>query len=367
MDQNDQFIVSAIDRPPQSLKRRIVFWSGIAVAVIVFLFVWRLASAYSTIVVENPPWWQTLANVISGGANETLNPEELNEQEPLPSPEPDRYDVLILGIRGDDSISISQEGGLLTDTILVLSYNQTTSRASIISVPRDLYFDGMVTGLKDGSKYLFRGKINEAYERGLARGQGLAFASQIVSRVTNVYIDKAIMFNFDAFKTVVDELGGIDVTLTKPFKETQQWGYEFSLPAGQNHLNGEQALYYARSRFQSSDFDRALRQHQVILSIKDKATRLGVIANPIKITALLDSLKGNMKTNIELWQIKDLIEMIKNLQGNAVSRAVLTTENSLVEAKLENGTYVLLPMSADYGEIRRIFSETLQPTAKQKQ
>lgn len=123
------------------------------------------------------------------------------------------------------------------------------------------------------------------YERGLANGGGIDMAEKVISKITGIYIDKTVVFDFSAFKEIVDAVGGIDIYLEKPFKESSQWGYEFSLPAGNNHLNGEQALYYVRSRYSTNDFDRARRQQEVIIAIKNKALTLGFLTNPLKINS----------------------------------------------------------------------------------
>ena len=175
----------------------------------------------------------------------------------------------------------------------------------------------MVGTLNDGSVLEIKGKANEIYVRGYAHQQGLTLASQMISRTTGIYVDRAILFDFKAFADVIDALGGIDITLAKPFVEKTQWGHEFSLPAGANHLNGEQALYYVRSRFSSSDFDRARRQQEVLSAMKKKATDLGFLTNPNKITALIDALKGNLKTNIPLWEVKDLITVGQSIKTSS--------------------------------------------------
>src|SRR3989344_2131573 len=182
----------------------------------------------------------------------------LDKNFPLPAEEENRWDVLILGIRGTDD----PDGGLLSDSIMLFSLDKETGKSSLASIPRDIYVDlpGMATG-----------KINEIYEKGIARQKETDFPKEAFSRLTGVRIDNVIVFDFKAFQEIVDALGGVDVTLKKPFEEKGQWGYSFSLPAGPNHLNGQDALYFVRSRYSTNDFDRSLRQQQVVLAIKNKA------------------------------------------------------------------------------------------------
>ncbi len=291
----------------------------------------------------------TAANAI----DPTPTPEPSEEQDnPMPQPNKDQLNVLILGIRGEDDL---QDGGLLTDTMLIASINKKTGRNVLISIPRDLYIN--MLGV--------HGKINSAYEHGYQQRQGIPIASEIVSRITHLYINKAIVFDFKAFGTIIDTLGGIDVTLAQPFQETQQWGYTFSLPAGKNHLNGEQALYYARSRFSSSDFDRTRRQQQIIQAIKEKAAALGLLSSSSKVLDLFTSLKDHIKTNFQVWDIQDGFSLVTVLSNNKPQQYQITTDNYLLQTKTPQGEYILLPKSHDYKDIQQ-FIEKITTSGEDK-
>ena len=197
----------------------------------------------------------------------------------------------------------------------------------------------------------------------------MAISGQIVSRITGIPIDRAIVFDFNAFEKTIEILGGIDVYLDKPFSEKTQWGYEFHLPAGQNHLTVEQAMYYVRSRYSSSDFDRARRQQQVMIAIKNKASTLGFFGNPKKVTEVMDSLKGNVKTNFQPWEFGDLLTIASSLNGvQGIDHAVLSTDNLLYESKGPHNEYVLLPRGDNYAGIRNffktIFENPIPPTPR---
>ncbi len=278
---------------------------------------------------------------------------------PMPSPEEKRLDVLILGIRGESNSDVEDAGGLLTDTILVASFDRDTKKTAMISIPRDLYIDLAMTA-KNGKQVEVKGKINEMYEKGLSNGGGIDMAEKVVSKITGIYIDKTVVFNFSAFKEIVDTLGGIDIYLEKPFKESSQWGYEFSLPAGNNHLNGEQALYYARSRYSTNDFDRARRQQEIIVAIKNKALSLGILSNPLKINALLSSLKGNVKTDFQIWDINDVLTLVPSFgPKQPVKNYVISTDNLVYETHTVGGEYILLPKDANYAGIKDLFKSIL--------
>lgn len=342
----------------QSKKRwfkKPLFCIFLVLLIVVGYYVYQLGMVYNTISVENSSWWKSVAGIFNIGdeSKPTIDPN------PIPRQEPDRLDILILGIRGEDEIAIEEEGGLLTDTIMVTSIDKVTQKAATISIPRDLYMD-MSAEIQNGKNIKLKGRINEVYERGLENGGGLTLAKQIISRITGIYIDNVVVVDFNAFKEIVNNLGGIDVYLAKPFEEKNQWGYEFFLPAGDNHLDGEQALYYARSRYSTSDFDRARRQQEIIKIIKNKALSLGFLSNPVKVTSLLSDLKDNIRTDFQIWDVGDLLSLANTFSSkNKAKNYVITTENLVYETKTEKGEYILLPKEANFEGIKNLFKNIL--------
>lgn len=294
------------------------------------------------------PFWQNLTGLL--GYKVSVNPtkeekDALDKNFPWPIQEPDRWDVLILGIRGNND----PDGGLLSDSIMLFSLDKKTGQSTLTSIPRDLYVD--LPGMS-------KGKINEIYEKGVTRRKTAEFTEEAFSRLTGVYIDNLIVFDFQAFQEIVDNLGGIDLTLPKPFEEKSQWGYEFSLPAGLNHLSGQNALYYARSRYSTSDFDRSLRQQQIIFAVKEKAWQAGVLANPIKVASLLKSLNKNIVTDMNIFDTGRLIQLgnALNTESTKTTLRHLSTENILYQT-FNNNIYVLRPKNDDWKTFRDYFNQ----------
>jgi len=294
----------------------------------------------------------------------------------LPSDNPDRLDILLLGIRGGEN---TEEGNYLSDTLMIVSVEKKTGKVALISIPRDLYIQPW--GLRE------KKKINFAYAYG-----GLECAKKTVSMVTGLYIDYAVSIDFEGFKEVVDILGGIDIYLEKPFEEIFQWSKEgkeeseywvikefplenqsvektstssqetstpkvarwvFYIPAGQHHLNGEEALYYARSRYSTNDFDRMRRQQKILLALKEKILSLGVLANPVKIYNLLDALGQNIRTDISWKEIKNFISLASNIDAKHIKRLVFdTSEEGLLYQTFINNEYVLLPVGNNFVKIQ---------------
>jgi LCP family protein required for cell wall assembly len=275
----------------------------------------------------------------------------------LPEKDPDRINILLLGIRG---LEDPGEGKLLSDAIILATIKKSTGQVGLISLPRDLY---LTIWCSHENK-----KINFAYAYG-----GLDCAKKTVSYLTGLYVDHAISVDFQAFEEIVDALGGINIYLDKPFEESFQWAKEgweedeywtikeidgeekwvFYLPQGKNHLDGQTALYYVRSRYSTNDFDRMRRQQQVLMAIKEKALSLNVLANPVKVYNLLDALGKNVRTDMNLTEIGNLINLATNLDIKNIKKRVFdTSPQGLLYHTFINEEYVLLPIGDNFDQIQ---------------
>ncbi len=324
--------------------KRPLFYVLLIIALGIGYFSYVLGLAYNTVVIENN----------SSSGNVEALPSQSKRDEllyPMPSPDPTRYNILILGNSVGRTDGPEQDtGALLTDSIQVLSIDKKTNKGALISIPRDLYID--MFGIK--------GKINAVYVIGLERKEAIPLTSQIISRIVGVHIDKTIVFDLDSFKDIVDSLGGIDVYLDKPFTESTQWTYPFSLPAGKNHLDGQQALYYVRSRYSSNDFDRSRRQQQIMVAIKNKALSLGLLSNPVKIKNLTDSVKGNIRTDFQIWDINNLLTLARIFsRSDAIKNYIISTENLVDQSKTPGGEFILLPKNGNFNGIQELFKNIL--------
>ncbi len=318
---------------PKPKWRRLIFASWIFALVIILVglggaLVWKTSFIYSQMKTGD-----------EGGI--------LPLSESTPQPDPSRLNILVLGLRGEED----PNGGLLTDSLILISVNKNSGQVALISIPRDLYIK------MPGENY--REKINFAYALGFEKKGAtgaLLYSKTAVSKVMGLYINYALAVNFEAFREIVDILGGIDIVLDKPFREDQQFFKEMiiDLSAGLNHLNGTTTLYFVRSRFTTSDFDRARRQQQVLLAIKDKAFSLGVLSNPVKIFQILNSLGRNVRTDMPISQIKDLIILAQKFNDQKVIHKVFDTtpEGLLYDSKTEAGAYILLPVGDDFKKIQ---------------
>jgi len=259
--------------------------------------------------------------------------------------ESNRVDILLLGIRGDDD---QEYGGDLADSIMLVSIDTKKEKVALISVPRDLYVKiPLHAGLRE--------KINYAYAFGVNKGVGgLNLTKQVVESVTGIDIDYGVVVDFNTFKELIDAVGGVDVHLDKDFVESTQWGYEFRVPAGDNTLNGEDSLYYARSRFSSDDFDRARRQQQILVALKNKITSIGVLSNPLRLNEMFNTIGKGVKTNIDFATGLSMLSYAKYMD-NGLKRLILdTTSTGLLQQGFVNNNYVLYPKAGldDFSQIK---------------
>ena len=281
-------------------------------------------------------------NSLTADVGSKIIPIDKDPEYQMPENDTNRLDILVLGIRGKGDVV---NGGLLTDTILLFSLDTKTGVSALTSIPRDL-----TVRITDERTE----KINAAYAH-----YGLGGTKKLFSRITGVGIDNIVVVDFEAFRSVVDTLGGITITLTKPFMETLQWDYEFRLPAGENTLTGEQALYFTRSRYGTSDFDRSRRQMQVIMAIRDKAAALDLTGDPLKAFEVISAIRKHLETDLNIFDlgtVKDLLAQQDKL--GRIKRYYLTTENILYEATV-NGIYELLPRDNSLVHIKKFFATVL--------
>lgn len=270
-----------------------------------------------------------------------------------------RVNVLILGTSGK-----KEAGPDLTDTIIFASINSTKNDITLVSIPRDLWIPELSQ------------KINTAYVKG-----GLTLAEKSVSKILNKPVGYGVRLNFSGFVQAVDLIGGLDVNVDKAFddleypidgKENDPCGHKqedlLSLASassqlevfpcrykkihfdkGEEHLNGEKALEYVRSRHaqgdEGTDFARSRRQEKVIKAFKDKIFSLQTILNPARFIGLYTIIKGNIDTDVKQNEIDDFVRLFQSLKNTKVESAVIDFGD---EAKKRPGLLIHPPVTSKY-------------------
>jgi len=235
-----------------------------------------------------------------------------------------RVTVLLMGI--DRRREVESEKAYRTDSMMLLTIDPVGKKATILSLPRDLYVDipGFPQGRLNTANYL-----GDLYE---LPGGGAALAMQTIEANFGIHVDYYARISFTAFETLIDQIGGIDVyveqTIDDPTYPDVYYGFDpFHIEAGWQHLDGRTALKYARTRHtQNSDFDRAKRQQQVILAVREKITSLNNLPSLIASTpSLLQTLADAYDSNMDYGQMMALGLLANDIDKASIQNYVLDT------------------------------------------
>ncbi|MFA7676171.1 MAG: LCP family protein [Candidatus Shapirobacteria bacterium] len=301
---------------------------------------------------------------------------------PTPTPDPDKpFSILLMGYGGG-----AHEGGTLTDSILVAQFIPLEKKIKLISIPRDLWVPIPVSiGTTKMSK------INAAYTIGLddkhypdkeIQFTGLAGGGQmsktILSQVLGFPIDNFAIINFNGFLKTIDTLGGIDVNVQKTFDDNfypieensndpcgksdeeiaaltatmsatkleEQFTCRYEklhFDKGLQHFDSVTALKFIRSRHSQEDggdFNRSARQKLVIEAVKKKIISLNFIP---KLIPFVNSLAGNLTTDINLDQMQKLLSRADEFQNYQIESFPITDKNLLINSTSFDKQYILIP------------------------
>lgn len=305
-------------------ETRVPLWTKIVIIVLSLIIVLMISVAIFGYMLLSHT-----ANVFKGNPMDILIGTELARDEN------NLTNVLIFGTSEDAE---GHGGGLLTDSILVASIDQDKKTSKIFSIPRDLWVNYTVPG-GDAMNCVVgtQGKINATYMCALNeyknnKDQASRYFARKISEITGLSLHYYVALDWSALKTVVDELGGIDVDVyaddENGIHDTCQ---HLDLPQGMNYgLDGDKALKLARARnagcdnggdfgLSRSNFDREINQQRIFNAIKNKAFSMGLLTKPTKVIRLIDSLGNNVKTNITMAEVRTLIDVATNLEGEVQS------------------------------------------------
>ena len=268
---------------------------------------------------------------------------------PLPRWEgTERINILVMGIDQREN----EEGPWRTDTMLVLTLDPVSMSGGMLSIPRDLWVP--IPGYEEG-------RINQAHFFGEAYdypGGGPALAVKTVQYNIGVPIHYYGRFNFTAFEEMVDLIGGIDVYVEEEINDSaypdEAYGYDpLHIPAGWQHLDGEMALKYARTRHSlGGDFDRAERQQQVVLAIFEQVTRLELLPQlASRAPDLWQTLQGAVETDLTLDQIIALAQLASEVGTEDIRYGVID-EYYTQFWTTPDGQQVLIPLRDRMREMR---------------
>lgn len=278
--------------------------------------------------------------------------------------EEERVNILVMGRGGDN-----HPGGLLTDSLMVVSIKPEDKKIAMISIPRDLIVpikdhgqDKINSSFADGyndymSSQCKKKNVSSCHDDAFAAGANLT--RETAANILGINIKYHVTVDFDGFIKLVDALGGIDVTVDKTlydplFPDKNMKGYEpFYIKAGEHHMNGATALKYARSRETTSDFDRSSRQQKIIQAMKEKALSSDILTNPKKITEFTNIVGDHIRTNMSPAELKSLTIVLKDFDSSKMISKVLTNGNDgLLYDDSSTGTYYLKPKGDNFNKVK---------------
>ncbi len=287
--------------------------------------------------------WQPNAYAQGPGSRDFDFPSSPPSPSPSASASPavPRQNVLVIGV--DQGVG---RNTFLTDTMIVASLDPVAETVSMISIPRDM----VDVPLPDGRSY--RGKINGllSYARHHPKdfpgsdGTGHDVLMGALGTLLGMKIDYFAQVNLGGFVRVVDSLGGVNVDVADGFCDPtyDEYGFSngFSISAGRHHLNGNQALAFARVRKAAgeSDFTRAARQQEVLSGIREAVTSGGFLRDPI---GFMKAVGKTVLTNVPRELVPGLADVATRVGRTSTYRAVIT--HPLVRSGYDSRGSIQLP------------------------
>lgn len=234
----------------------------------------------------------------------------------------ERINVLLVGV---DALADRQ--ATLTDTMMVASLDPVGRSVSLLSVPRDLVNTPLGNGDQFGPKLNslmgYADRHPEAFPQG-----GMRALQDAVGAVLEIPIHYYARLDFGGFIAMVDAVGGVDVTVTRGFEDPGYDGYGFdsrgySISEGQHHLDGANALAYARSRKGAgeSDFTRAARQQQILVAMREQMMEGASLL--FELPGLLDAVGRTMRSDVPVDQLPTLAAILDEVDREDMVSVVI--------------------------------------------
>ena len=343
---------------------RIVFALFIILVVVSSIMAFRFVrNLTSSMTILNLPGAPILENLVSGDSKDN-DESAISAQAAVATPEPwdgsSRVTILLMGL---DYRDWSAGDTPHSDTMMLLTIDPVNKTAAMMSIPRDIWVN-----IPDFDY----GRINEAYFLGESYklpGGGAELARQTVEQFIGVPIQYYAVIMFNTFVSIVDQLGGVQVKPDQFVCVAEFCGNDESkLQPGVNYtLDGKSALAYIRDRHtEGGDIDRANRQQQVILGLRNRILRFSDLPTFInRIPALYQDLSSGIYTNINLSEIAQLLVLALQLDKDSISRNVIDY-SMVIQTTSPDGEAILKPIPDKIRALRNeVFSSggTIGPMA----
>jgi polyisoprenyl-teichoic acid--peptidoglycan teichoic acid transferase len=276
--------------------------------------------------------------------------------DPMPMLDNAGYDIENFLLLGSDTTNPVNAGR--TDVMVIVSVNRSAGTVSMLSIPRDLYV--YIPGHR-----VYR--INSAYGYGEHDGTGgFQLLSDTIRYNLGIKIDHYARVDFSDFKDIIDALGGVEISVDCAIQDwrlkepdlaqsvADNWQM-FTLPVGVYQMDGDLALWYARSRRTSSDFDRGRRHQALLRALWGRIRSLNLVS---QLADIWPQAIETVQTDIGLDDMLNLVPMALSLDP---SRIASYTFRPNVETKSwlsPEGSDVLVPQRS---AIRTLEQQLIEP------
>jgi LCP family protein required for cell wall assembly len=231
--------------------------------------------------------------------------------------------ILLAGVDRRDGMSLSdirklhlgREQGARSDTMMLMHVSKDHDKVTIVSLPRDT----LVTIPAHGTNAAQRGKLTWAYSYG-----GAQLMKDTIQNLTGVTIDHYVEVNFLGFLKVVDAVGGVDICTSTAINDKASG---LKLSPGTHHVDGAQALAFARARHGlGEDIGRMQRQQEFMSSLMNQA--VGKVKDPLTATKFLSAVLGAVRVDSGLKKdMNKLADQFKDLSLGSVEFAKVPIED----------------------------------------
>lgn len=246
-----------------------------------------------------------------------------------PASSSDPINILILGMDVGDAENQSNKSGRRSDTIMVLNYNPNTKKVHLVSVPRDTMIE--VDAYLATGEYRRYWKINAAYALG-----GEEEIITHVKSLLNININYVVEVDYNAFRSIVDALGGVDMAIEQDmYYDDDEQDLHINFKAGETvHLDGKKAEEFFRWRENNdgtgpanADLDRIKNQHLFMSKIVDKALKPSIV---FKAPKILKAINDNVDTNIPANNLISLGMKILRLKTSDIVMSTLQGDSQYI-------------------------------------
>jgi len=363
LSRKEKKLLKKTNKKPKSIVKRIIKW------IILLIVLSGLGYAgffvYGFITAGNNIFQGSIFNIVK---NDPLR-QDING----------RSNFLILGTSEDDP---GHQGATLTDSMMIVSIDQTKKDAYMFSIPRDLY---VKFGMACNAGY--QGKINEYFtcsnsgDTAQDEQDRLAKTQALIGDIFGLDIQYGAHINQTVIKQVVDAVDGIDVDIQGSngaggvLDRNFDWRCNFKCyyvqyDNGIHHLDGEHALFLSMARgsiaptygLSRSNFDREINQQKILMAFKEKAMSSGIITNLGAISKIIAALGENLRTNVKTEEIRTIAQLAGDIKSTDVHTISLVSDGDSV---MKTGKYgessVVMPAAGifAYDQLREFIKNNL--------